>query len=63
MLLTVKEENGRFDAFTENGNLFGTLDGSEHGYKDGDRIIIKHAYAVDGNLRIITKETAVEETE
>lgn len=64
MTLKIRNENGRFYAYTQNGNRFGTLDGAEHGYTDGDSLTIQHAYAVDGNLRVIANEekTAVEET-
>lgn len=53
MTLFVKEKNGRLATYTHNGNLFGILDGKEHELQVGDTITIQHAYAIDGNLRVI----------
>lgn len=53
MRLRIKAENGRFVAYTENGNLFGLLDGEEGFDPDEETITIQYAYAVDGNVRIV----------
>jgi hypothetical protein len=61
MRLRVADEGGKLAAYTERGNLFGYLKGSD-GVQPGDVIALGISTTKDGNLRTQYRRVETQET-